>query len=102
MGRYILVAILASAPLAVASGLLAAPIAYRLPPEIAGLRPAPGMDLVVANCGACHSLDYISTQPPRRGAEFWQAAVTKMIRTYGAPVADADTRAIIAYLAANY
>ena len=80
----------------------AAENAYRLPPENAGLIQAPGVDLVTANCAACHSLDYISTQPPRRGSEFWQASVTKMIRVYGAPITETDVPRLVAYLAAHY
>ena len=85
-----------------AAGAFAAQAPFRLPPETAQLAAGPGADLVTANCALCHSLDYITTQPPRRGNEFWQASVTKMIRVYGAPVAEADIPAIVAYLAAHY
>ena len=87
---------------AASRGTHAAENAYRLPPENAGLIQAPGVDLVTANCAACHSLDYISTQPPRRGNEFWQASVTKMIRVYGAPIAEADIPRLVAYLGVHY
>jgi hypothetical protein len=53
------------------------------------------------NFTACHSADYINTQ--LRGAKgkkgFWQAEVTKMIKVYGAPIADADVAGIVDYLA---
>jgi hypothetical protein len=96
---------LAAAAIAIVAGSHATHAAqngYRLPPENAGLIQAPGVDLVAANCAACHSLDYISTQPPRRGNEFWQASVTKMIRVYGAPIAETDVPRLVAYLAAHY
>jgi hypothetical protein len=32
----------------------------------------------------------------------WSAEVTKMIKAYGAPVDDADAKAIAEYLAKNY
>jgi len=56
------------------------------------------------NCTACHSVDYISTQPrgPKFKKDFWQAEVTKMIKVYGAPIDDADVPKIVDYLAATY
>lgn len=83
-------------------GVAAAPVPYRLPRETAELKQAPGADVATAQCGLCHSVDYITTQPPGRGAAFWQASVTKMIRVYGAPVSEADAATIASYLAANY
>jgi mono/diheme cytochrome c family protein len=84
-----------------ASTVSAQPVTYRLPRETAQLKPAAGADVVQANCGLCHSLDYITTQPPHRGAAFWQASVTKMIRIYGAELNGREAE-IVAYLAANY
>jgi predicted RNase H-like nuclease (RuvC/YqgF family) len=34
--------------------------------------------------------------------DFWQAEVTKMIKTYGAPIDDSDVPRIVEYLAATY
>jgi len=83
---------------------IAASIDYRLPPETAAFLPGPNRDTVLGNCTACHSSDYIATQP--RGARFakafWQAEVTKMIKVYGAPIDDADVGKIVEYLAATY
>lgn len=84
---------------------LAKPVTYTLPesaPIDGALKPEPDEELVQANCAACHSLDYISTQPPRKGQLFWTATVNKMIKTYGAPIEHADAEAIAAYLARNY
>ena len=92
--------VLALAVLALAAN--AAPIQYRLPRETAGLKPGAGVERAEAQCGLCHSLDYITTQPPARGTAFWQASVTKMIRVYGAEVPEAEASEIAAYLAANY
>lgn len=85
-----------------AAGTMAAPVTYRLPPEILSLKPGVGLDRVVSNCGTCHSLDYISTQPPERGEAFWQAEVTKMAAVYGAQMPPDAGKDIVAYLAANY
>ena len=59
--------------------LLASPISYALPEETAAFKPGPNLDVAKNNCTACHSADYVNTQP--RGAKdrkaFWQAEVTK-------------------------
>jgi sulfite dehydrogenase (cytochrome) subunit B len=82
----------------------AAPINYKTPDETAAFKPGPGVEVVQNNCTACHSADYIQTQP--RGSkfkkDFWQAEVTKMIKVYGAPIDDADVPKIVDYLAATY
>jgi len=66
------------------------------------LKQAPGLDKVQANCGTCHSLDYIQMNSPFMNAATWDAEVTKMIKAYGAPISDADAAAIKDYLKANY
>jgi mono/diheme cytochrome c family protein len=82
----------------------AAPVNYTLPDETAAYKPGPNLDVVKANCAACHSADYVQTQP--RGEkfkkDFWQAEVTKMIKVYGAPIDDADVPKIVEYLTATY
>ena len=82
----------------------AAPVNYKLPDETADFKPGPNLDVVKANCAACHSADYVQTQP--RGEkfkkDFWQAEVTKMIKVYGAPIDDADVPRIVEYLATTY
>jgi mono/diheme cytochrome c family protein len=82
----------------------AAPISYTLPDETAAFKPGPNLEVVQNNCTACHSADYISTQPrgPKFQKDFWQAEVTKMIKVYGAPIDDADVGKIVDYLAATY
>jgi len=66
------------------------------------LKKAPGLDKVEANCGACHSLDYIQMNSPFPTAAVWDAAVTKMIKAFGAPIDDADAAVIKDYLKQNY
>jgi sulfite dehydrogenase (cytochrome) subunit B len=89
------------------SGLVIAwakPISYKLPDETAKFMPAPGVEIVQNNCTACHSSDYVATQPRavKSKKDFWQAEVTKMIKTYGAPIDEGDVGKIVDYLAANY
>jgi len=66
------------------------------------LKKAPGLDKVEANCAACHSLDYIPMNSPFPNAALWDAEVTKMIKAFGAPIEDADAKAIAEYLKKNY
>ena len=82
----------------------AAPASYTLPEETAAFKPGPNLEVVQNNCTACHSADYIQTQPrgPKFQKDFWQAEVTKMIKVYGAPIDDADAAKIVDYLAATY
>jgi hypothetical protein len=75
---------------------------YTLPEETAALRPGPGVEAAQNNCGACHSADYISTQPAKQGQGFWEAEVQKMIKVYGAPIEAADAKTIAEYLAKTY
>ena len=80
----------------------AAPKTIALPDETAAFRPGPGMDVAEANCRACHSTDYVNTQPPKKGAAFWDAEVQKMVKVFGAPISAEDAKAITDYLAATY
>jgi sulfite dehydrogenase (cytochrome) subunit B len=88
-------------PIAVAWSAIAEPTVYQLPPETAELKPGPGVE-TAAVCQACHSADYIATQPPGKGKAFWQAEVQKMIKLYKAPIADSEASVIANYLAATY
>jgi len=86
-----------------AAGLaLAATLKIELPEPTLKLKPGPGAEVAMNNCQGCHSLDYITTQPPHRDRAFWDAAVKKMIDVYGAPISEADAKTIAAYLAATY
>ena len=66
------------------------------------LKKAAGLDKVEANCTACHSLDYIVMNSPYPNAALWDAEVTKMIKAFGAPIDEADAKAIAEYLKKNY
>lgn len=83
---------------------LAKPVTFAPPAETSTLKQADGDAYQKAQnlCGVCHSRDYISTQPPGKGKDFWTAEVTKMVNVYGAPIVEADRGPIIDYLTANY
>ena len=66
------------------------------------LKSGPGLEEVEGNCAACHSLAYIPMNSPFLNAAGWSAEVTKMIKAMGAPISDADAKAIADYLAKNY
>jgi hypothetical protein len=105
---------LAAAALTLAAGMgLAAiaptsaeakPLKITLPQETATFKPGTNREAVMNNCTACHSADYIQTQPrgPKFKKDFWTAEVNKMIKVYGAPIDDADIPKIVDYLTENY
>ena len=66
------------------------------------LKDGPGRAKLEANCASCHSLDYILGNSPFMSRGVWEAEVTKMIKVYGAPIADADAKEIAEYLGNNY
>ncbi len=66
------------------------------------LAPGSGRDMVEAHCGACHSLDYIRMNSTFMTAKNWDAVVTKMIKTFGAPIDPPDARIIQEYLVQTY
>ena len=70
--------------------------------QVIKLKPGPGLDKVEANCGACHTLAFIPMNSPFLTAAGWDATVTKMIKAFGAPIEDADAKAIAEYLKKNY
>jgi mono/diheme cytochrome c family protein len=89
MRRLILIGLLAASPALADEGTIE-------------LRNAPGREVVEQNCGACHSLDYIEMNSPFMTREVWEAEVTKMVKAFGAPIADTDAATIVQYLATNY
>ena len=96
-------ALAASAILALGTSQLSAePRNYQLPEGVITFRPGAGQDIAESNCLACHSSDYISTQPPGRGKTFWQAEVTRMRKAFGAHISDDDAKTIAEYLSNNY
>lgn len=104
LGKRALLALGLLASSALAMGVLAAPRVYVLPEETAEFAAGPHLEMVQGNCAACHSAEYVATQPrtfadPRA---FWTAEVVKMQKVYGAPVNNADVPAIVDYLVQTY
>jgi hypothetical protein len=66
-----------------------------------GLLLAPGWEMVMAHCGACHSYRLVTAQ--RGDADFWQATIKWMQRTQNLwPIPEAQETTIVKYLATNY
>jgi hypothetical protein len=66
------------------------------------LKKAPGVEVVEAQCGACHSLAYVVMNSPFLAPAQWDAEVTKMIKAFGAPIDPVDVKMIGDYLKENY
>lgn len=87
---------------------LAAAVVFALPlptsadEDAIKLKLGDGLETVEQNCAACHSLDYIQMNSVFLDRKGWQAEVTKMVKTFGAPVTEEDQAKIIAYLLENY
>jgi hypothetical protein len=75
--------------------------AIRLPEVKIDLKSGPGKEKAAAYCAICHSLDYITTQPGF-AKETWGEIVAKMVKVFGAPIPQAVTQEITAYLSAAY
>ena len=63
------------------------------------LPKAPGSQTFNANCVICHSARMVQNQP-NLPEKTWTAIVTKMQKTYGAPVSDSAAKIIVQYLVA--
>src|SRR5512138_1745554 len=68
-----------------------------LPAIPVDLKPGDGKDRTAALCNICHSLDYITMQPPFSRSQ-WTATVNKMIKVMGGPINEEDAKTIINYL----
>jgi sulfite dehydrogenase (cytochrome) subunit B len=99
------IVLLACAVLACAGGAFtvrAEPLTITLPPDDVTLKPGSDEQMVQAQCSICHSLDYITTQPPGKDLAFWTAIVNKMIKVFGAPLPQEDVAKVAAYLEKAY
>ena len=98
-GLAIMLASVVAAPLSNAE-----PNQINLPPETAELRTStlPGYALATQKCIICHSVDYISYQPPNMNQAQWTAEVVKMRKSYGAQLSEDEIKSIGAYLAVTY
>ncbi len=73
----------------------------QLPDMKFDLAEGPGRDKAAGYCAVCHGVEYIPMQPKMSKAQ-WTGIVTKMIKTFGAPIPQEDTDTIINYLATAY
>jgi len=62
----------------------------------------PGYQLVQRNCLGCHSVHYVTMQPPSSPRAWWDATVKKMKKPFGAPFPDNDIAAMVDYLVKTY
>ncbi|MHB8843837.1 MAG: cytochrome c [Nitrospirota bacterium] len=72
-----------------------------LPSIPVDLAEGPERDTTSRFCGICHGLEYIPMQPRLSNAQ-WTATVTKMIKTFGAPVPQDAADKIAGYLSTAY
>ncbi|MCL4475821.1 MAG: cytochrome c [Nitrospirae bacterium] len=72
-----------------------------LPETRVELAPGDGKVKVETFCNICHSLDYITMQPKFSRAQ-WTGTVNKMVKVFGAPINEEDSKMIIDYLVAQY
>ncbi len=66
------------------------------------LKDAPGRDVVVGRCAACHSVDYIPMNSVFLDRKAWEGVVNKMVKVYAAPMSPDEVPTIVEYLVANY
>jgi cytochrome c5 len=88
--------------LAIFAMLALVPALVRAGEQPVRLKQGPGVDMVEAQCGACHSLSYVVMNSPFLGPAQWDAEVAKMIKAFGAPIDPANAKTIGDYLKANY
>jgi len=72
-----------------------------LPSVPIDLANGPDRDTTSRYCGVCHGVEYIPMQPKLSKAQ-WGATVTKMIKTFGAPIPQEDADKIAGYLGTAY
>jgi hypothetical protein len=72
-----------------------------LPKETPSFPGGKGADQFAYYCLACHSTEYISTQPkmPRK---FWEATVVKMRDKFGALIPEASVQDLTEYLTTHF
>lgn len=79
----------------------AAHVEIQLPLETGAFKQDVGAEIANGQCLICHSVEYITTQPPM-GRAFWKSSVQKMQQKYGAPITDAQIEPVVDYLTRNY
>ncbi len=64
---------------------------------VTNLPDGPGYATFQNNCVSCHSARYVQMQP-NLTEKTWTALVTKMKKTFGAPIPDSSVKEIVQYL----
>ncbi len=72
-----------------------------LPTMRVELKLGPGMEKTAGYCNVCHSLDYVTTQPPFSEKQ-WGQTVSKMVKVFGAPIPPDVAKEITSYLGTAY
>jgi cytochrome c551/c552 len=73
----------------------------QLPPETGTFKQDAGAEIANGQCLICHSVEYVSTQPPMARA-FWKSSIQKMQQKYAAPIPDSQVEPLADYLTKNY
>ncbi len=73
----------------------------QLPPETGTFKQDVGAEIANGQCLICHSIEYVSMQPPMPRA-FWKSSVQKMQQKYGAPIPEDQVESVVDYLTKNY
>ena len=81
--------------------LFSAPVKIELPAETGSFKQAPGAEWANGQCLICHSVEYVTMQPPMPRA-FWAASVKKMQEKYGAAIPPEQVEPLLDYLTKNY
>ena len=76
-------------------------IRITLPPETGVFKPGPGSEVANGQCLPCHSVEYVTMQPPMPRA-FWAASVKKMREKFGANIPEDQADQLVNYLVKNY
>jgi cytochrome c551/c552 len=99
--RSLILALISSVVFGAAISATAATVKILLPPETRSFKPGPNSELANGQCLVCHSVDYVTMQPPMPKT-FWAASVKKMREKYGAQLPEEQVPALVDYLAKNY
>ena len=83
------------------SVLSAGALDIQLPAETGSFKQDAGAELANGQCLVCHSVDYVTSQPPMPRA-FWKGEVTKMQQKYAAQIPGALVEPLADYLTQNY
>jgi cytochrome c551/c552 len=79
----------------------AAPVEIQLPHEVAAFKQDVGAELANAHCLTCHSVEYVTMQPPLPRT-FWKSSIQKMQEKYGAAIPADQIEPMADYLSRNY